>query len=99
MGCRYIYVCAFDGIGFYRLPASTRDQKAYWATVVGTSMAGTIPVAGNLVLYFVRGGPEVDGTTLIRFYSMHILILPLLMAVVLWLHFHMVKRQGISGGM
>lgn len=85
-----------SGFTGYLLPW---DQKAYWATVVGTSMAGTIPVAGNLVLYFVRGGPEVDGTTLIRFYSMHILILPLLMAVVLWLHFHMVKRQGISGGM
>lgn len=85
-----------SGFTGYLLPW---DQKAYWATVVGTSMAGTIPVAGDLVLYFVRGGPEVDGTTLIRFYSMHILILPLLMAVVLWLHFHMVKRQGISGGM
>ncbi len=85
-----------SGFTGYLLPW---DQKAYWATVVGTSMAGTIPVAGNVVLYFVRGGPEVDGTTLIRFYSMHILILPLLMAVVLWLHFHMVKRQGISGGL
>lgn len=85
-----------SGFTGYLLPW---DQKAYWATVVGTSMAGTIPVAGTVVLYLVRGGPDVDGTTLIRFYSMHILILPLLMAVILWLHFHMVKRQGISGGM
>ena len=85
-----------SGFTGYLLPW---DQKAYWATVVGTSMAGTLPAIGRILLYALRGGPEVDGTTLIRFYSMHVLYLPLMMALILWAHAHMVKRQGISGGL
>ncbi len=90
-------VVAF-GSGFtgYLLPW---DQKAYWATVVGTSMAGTVPVIGKTLLYLLRGGPDVDGTTLVRFYSLHVLWFPLIMSLLLWAHFHMVKRQGISGGL
>ncbi len=86
------------GSGFtgYLLPW---DQKAYWATVVGTSMAGSIPVVGKTLLYLLRGGTDVDGTTLVRFYSLHVLWLPLIMSLLLWAHFHMIKRQGISGGL
>ena len=85
-----------SGFTGYLLPW---DQKAYWATVVGTSMAGTVPGIGQSLLYLVRGGPEVDGATLIRFYSMHALYLPFGMVLMLWAHFHMVKKQGISGGL
>jgi quinol-cytochrome oxidoreductase complex cytochrome b subunit len=85
-----------SGFTGYLLPW---DQKAYWATVVGTSMAGTVPGIGQTLLYLVRGGPEVDGATLIRFYSMHVLYLPSGMVLMLWAHFHMVKKQGISGGL
>jgi len=85
-----------SGFTGYLLPW---DQKAYWATVVGTSMAGTVPLVGGMLLLAVRGGPEVDGTTLIRFYSMHVLYLPLMMSLILWAHFHMIKKQGISGGL
>ena len=83
------------GSGFtgYLLPW---NQRAYWATVVGTSMAGTVPFLGEKFLLFVRGGPEVSGATLIRFYSMHVLIFPLMMALLLWTHFHIVKRMGIA---
>jgi quinol-cytochrome oxidoreductase complex cytochrome b subunit len=70
-----------------------------WATVVGTSMARTVPVIGETLLYAVRGGPDVDGTTLIRFYSVHVLYLPLMMSLILWAHFHMVKKQGIASGL
>lgn len=82
-----------SGFTGYLLPW---DQKAYWATVVGTSMAGTVPFVGEFLLSLVRGGPDVDGTTLIRFYSMHVLFFPLLMGVILWAHFHMVKKRGIA---
>ncbi|HEX8949553.1 MAG TPA: cytochrome b N-terminal domain-containing protein [Dissulfurispiraceae bacterium] len=85
-----------SGFTGYLLPW---DQKAYWATVVGTNMAATVPVFGKHLLYIVRGGPEVGGATLVRFYSLHVLWLPLLMVLLLWAHFHMVKRQGISGGL
>ena len=75
------------------------DQKAYWATVIGTNMVGSIPLAGSFLAGLVRGGGEVTGGTLLRFYSMHILWLPLCTGIFLWLHFHMIKRTGISGGM
>lgn len=75
------------------------DQKAYWATVVGTNMIGSVPVAGGFLAGLVRGGAEVTGATLLRFYSLHILWLPLFSGIFLWLHFHMIRRTGISGGM
>lgn len=75
------------------------DQKAYWATVVGTNMLGSVPVIGPSLAAMVRGGAEVTGQTLLRFYSMHILWLPILTALFLWVHFHILRRIGISGGM
>jgi quinol-cytochrome oxidoreductase complex cytochrome b subunit len=75
------------------------DQKAYWATVIGTNMVDSTPLVGTFLAGLVRGGAEVTGSTLLRFYSMHILWLPLFTAIFLWLHFHMIKRTGISGGM
>jgi len=75
------------------------DQKAYWATVIGTNMAGSVPLIGPFLGGLVRGGAEVTGQTLLRFYSMHILWLPVLTCVFLWLHFHMIRRTGISGRM
>ncbi len=73
------------------------DQKAYWATVVGTNMLGSIPLIGGPLADLMRGGREVGGQTLLRFYSFHVLWFPLLTGIFLWLHFHMIKRTGISG--
>ncbi len=93
----FTLIIAFaSGFTGYLLPW---DQRAYWATEVGTSMAGTVPLIGSYILYLVRGGIDIDGTTLIRFYSIHILWNPFLMIVLLWAHFHMVKRQRIKGGL
>jgi quinol-cytochrome oxidoreductase complex cytochrome b subunit len=86
-------VAMASGFTGYLLPW---DQKAYWATEVGTAMFGTVPFIGEYLLYMVRGGAYVDGMTLIRFYSLHVLYLPVSMAIILWAHFHMVKRQGIA---
>jgi quinol-cytochrome oxidoreductase complex cytochrome b subunit len=86
------------GFGFtgYLLPW---DQKAYWATVVGTNMLGSIPLIGSALASFVRGGSEVTGQTLLRFYSMHMLWFPIVTVFFLWIHFHILRRLGISGGM
>ena len=86
------------GFGFtgYLLPW---DQKAYWATVVATNMLGSVPLLGPLLASAVRGGGEVSGQTLLRFYSMHILWLPLFTAFFLWVHFHVIRRLGVTGGM
>ncbi len=86
------------GFGFtgYLLPW---DQKAYWATVVGANMLASVPIAGESMAALLRGGAEVSGQTLLRFYSLHILWLPALAALFLWLHFHMIRRTGVSGGL
>jgi quinol-cytochrome oxidoreductase complex cytochrome b subunit len=86
------------GFGFtgYLLPW---DQKAYWATVVGTNMLGSVPFMGPWLAAVVQGGTEVSGQTLLRFYSIHVLWLPLLTGLSLWVHFHVLRRTGISGGM
>ncbi len=86
------------GYGFtgYLLPW---DQKAYWATVVGTNMLGSVPAIGSSLAAVMRGGLDVTGQTLQRFYSLHVLWLPVLTGLFMWLHFHMIRRQGISGGL
>lgn len=84
------------GFGFtgYLLPW---DQRAFWATVVGTESANSVPLIGPPLLYLLRGGPEVTDLTLTRFYAIHVLVLPAVMVVLLLLHFVMIRRQGISG--
>ncbi len=75
------------------------DQKAYWATVIGTNMLGSVPYLGPGLAALARGGAEVTGQTLLRFYSMHVLWFPVFTALFLWVHFHILRRLGISGGM
>jgi quinol-cytochrome oxidoreductase complex cytochrome b subunit len=86
------------GFGFtgYLLPW---DQKAYWATVVGMNMLGSVPLVGPSLAALLRGGAEVGDRTLLHFYSFHVLWLPVATAFFLWLHFHILRRVGISGGM
>jgi len=83
------------GFGFtgYLLPW---DQRAFWATTVGTEIAGGIPWIGDLSLVFMRGGWGVGAVTLSRFYAVHILILPIIIIAFLAVHFLMVRRQGIA---
>lgn len=81
------------GLTGYLLPW---DQRAYWATTVATEIAGSIPVIGDLALVFMRVGWDVADLTLSRFYSAHILILPLITVGFMGAHFLMVRRQGIK---
>jgi menaquinol-cytochrome c reductase cytochrome b subunit len=83
------------GFGFtgYLLPW---DQKAYWATSVGLNIVETIPVAGSTAANFLRGGESLGALTLLRFYALHVFILPLLIAVGLLIHFAMIRKQGIA---
>lgn len=83
------------GFGFtgYLLPW---DQKAYWATQVGTSIAGTAPVIGGVLVKLLKGGSQLGAATLSRFYAFHVLWLPLLFALVIFVHLALVIRQGIA---
>ncbi len=83
------------GMGFtgYLLPW---NQRSYWATTVGTEIAGTVPVVGEFILRVLRGGTDLSALTLSRFYSLHIWIFPALLISILGLHLYLVIRLGIS---
>ena len=82
---------AFTG---YLLPW---DQKAYWATVVGTNVAGTAPVVGGLLLRIARGGTELGNLALSRFFAVHTYILPWSLAILASLHVFLLERAGAGG--
>ena len=88
----FVVVLGFSFTG-YLLPW---DQKAYWATAVGTSIAGTTPVIGSMLLSVLRGGGELGAATLSRFYALHVLLFPALIVGLVLLHLVMVIRQGIA---
>jgi hypothetical protein len=72
------------------------DQRAFWATTVGSEIAGAIPAIGNLALVFLRVGWNVTGDTLSRFYGLHVIIVPLVTVAFMGAHFLMIRRQGIA---
>ncbi len=72
------------------------NELAYFATRVGTEIPGVIPVVGPFLRRLLRGGDDVTGATLTRFYGIHVAILPAIVTVVLGLHLFMVQKHGMS---
>lgn len=72
------------------------DQKAYWATVVGTNIAGSIPVIGEPLKHILRSGVEVGAATLTRFYAIHVVLLPMLITLGIIFHIYQVRKKGIT---
>ena len=83
------------GFGFtgYLLPW---NELAFFATRVGTDIAGTVPFIGEATVKFLRGGPEVTGATLTRFYGVHVAVLPAIATGLLGLHLLLVQYHGMS---
>jgi len=83
------------GMGFtgYLLPW---HQQAYWATTVGTRIAGSVPFIGDFILKVLRGGPDLSALTLQRFFSAHIWILPGLLAALIGAHLFLIIKHGES---
>ncbi len=90
-----VLLLATLGMGFtgYLLPW---NQKAYWATTVGTSIAGTVPGIGDFILRALRGGTDLSAVTLTRFFAAHVWMLPLVILTVIGIHLYLVIRNGIS---
>ncbi len=83
-------VMSFTG---YLLPF---DQRSYWATTVGVAINGTGPLIGPYLNDFVRAGPEIGVTTLARFYALHMLVLPGMIAAMIGAHLYLVARLGTT---
>jgi cytochrome b6 len=81
---------AFTG---YLLPW---NEMAYFSTRVGTEIAGRFPLLGPGLEQLLRGGKEVTGLTLTRFFGFHIAVLPGVTTLLLLVHLTLVQRQGLS---
>jgi menaquinol-cytochrome c reductase cytochrome b subunit len=72
------------------------DQRAYWATIVGVNINGTGPLIGPYLSDFLRGGGEFGATTLSRFYAIHMLLVPGLLAALIGAHLYLVAKLGTT---
>src|SRR5262249_30247654 len=70
------------------------DQLAFWAITVGTNMIGSGTVLGPDSKFLLIGGFQVDQGALIRFYTLHVIGLPLLAAIFMAVHFWRIRRDG-----
>ena len=81
------------GFSGYLLPW---NELAFFATRVGTGMVRALPVVGDYLMQVLRGGDEVTGATIGRFFGLHVAILPAAFTVVIAAHLLFVQRQGMS---
>ena len=81
---------AFTG---YLLPF---DQRSFWATIVGVNINASGPLLGPYLADFLRGGSEFGATTLSRFYSIHMLLIPGLIAALIGAHLYLVAKLGTT---
>jgi cytochrome b6 len=83
------------GLGFtgYLLPW---NELAFFATRVGTEIPGVFPVVGTFVRNFLRGGEDLSGATLTRFYALHVSVLPGLTILLVAFHVLLVQKHGMS---
>jgi menaquinol-cytochrome c reductase cytochrome b subunit len=81
------------GFTGYLLPF---DQRSFWATVVGVNINGTGPFVGPYLSDAMRAGSEFGATTLSRFYAIHMLLIPVLLAALIGIHIYLVTKLGTT---
>ena len=86
------FLLSFTG---YLLPW---DQLAFWAITVGTQLASYAPIVGTQIRFLLIGGYDVGQNGLLRFYTLHVIFLPLAAAFMMAAHFWRIRKDGgISG--
>ncbi len=93
VGVLLLFVLLGFGLTGYLLPW---DLKAYFGTQVATEIPGSLPVIGPYLVQIIRGSTNVGPFTLTRFYSVHVILLPAAMAILLAVHLYLVRRHGIT---
>jgi cytochrome b6 len=91
----FLLLVLFLAFGFsgYLLPW---NELSFFATRVGTDIAGSMPVVGNALKTFILGGPGVSGATLTRFFWLHVTVLPAFALLIMGLHIVLVQTLGMS---
>lgn len=88
----FLITLAF-GLTGYLLPW---DNKAYWGTTVTTTIVGQAPIVGGYLQRLMGAEDGVGVVTFARFYDLHTLILPGLMALLVAVHVYLVRRHGVA---
>ncbi len=73
------------------------DQKGYWSTHVRTGIISAVPLIGDFLVRLLQGGPLTGIITLNRFYVLHAIFLPIVLVILISIHFHFLYQRGISG--
>ncbi len=91
----FILLILAMGFGFsgYLLPW---NELAFYATKVGTDIVGAVPLIGEELKIILRGGEDVTGATLSRFFGIHVAILPVIFTLFLAIHLLIIQKQGMS---
>jgi len=92
-GVFLLFVVICFGFSGYLLPW---NKLAFFATKVGTEIAGVVPIVGRPMLRFLRGGDDVTGATLTRFFGFHVAVLPATATVLIAIHVLLVQLHGMS---
>lgn len=92
-GVLLLFIVIAFGFSGYLLPW---NKLAFFATKVGTEIAGVVPLVGRPMLRFLRGGDDVTGATLTRFFGFHVAVLPAAATVLIGLHVLLVQQHGMS---
>jgi cytochrome b6 len=92
-GAVLLIICICFGFSGYLLPW---NKLAFSATKVGTEIAGVVPIVGRPILRFLRGGEDVTGATLTRFFGFHVAVLPAAATVFIGIHVLLVQLHGMS---
>jgi cytochrome b6 len=92
-GVFMLFLALAFGFSGYLLPW---DELAFFATKVGTDIAGVVPFIGKPLMVFLRGGDDVTGATLSRFFGFHVAVFPAIFTALLGIHLILVQRQGMS---
>ena len=93
IGVVLIVLTMVMGLTGYLLPF---DQRSFWATIVANNITASGPVAGPFLADFLRAGPDFSATTLSRFYALHMLVIPGLMAGLIGAHLFLVVKLGTT---
>ena len=72
------------------------DQLSYWAVTVGTNLVNYVPVIGNLLSGLLIGGEQIGQATLVRFYALHVAVLPGALGLLLMVHIWRVRKDGFA---
>src|ERR1044071_3735398 len=91
-GAVLLFIIICFGFSGYLLPW---NKLAFFATKVGTEIAGVVPIVGRPILRFLRGGDDVTGATLTRFFGFHVAVLPATATVFIGVHVLLVQLHGM----